>query len=71
LICLAATGIIPIFVPVIMIARDVVVDAGRMHASSRGVVVSAIIYGKLKTIAQMFAIIVLFFIFNSAVQNAQ
>jgi CDP-diacylglycerol--glycerol-3-phosphate 3-phosphatidyltransferase len=54
-----------------MIARDVVVDAGRMHASSRGVVVPANIYGKLKKIAQMFAIIVLFFIFNSAVQNAQ
>jgi CDP-diacylglycerol--glycerol-3-phosphate 3-phosphatidyltransferase len=54
-----------------MIARDVIVDASRMHASSKGIVVPANIYGKLKTISQMFAIIIIFFIFNSSIQNSQ
>jgi CDP-diacylglycerol--glycerol-3-phosphate 3-phosphatidyltransferase len=54
-----------------MIARDTVVDASRMHASSKGVVVPANIYGKLKTISQMLAIMIVFFLFNSSIQNAQ
>jgi CDP-diacylglycerol--glycerol-3-phosphate 3-phosphatidyltransferase len=47
-----------------MIARDVVVDASRMHAASKNVVVAANIHGKLKTVAQMVGIIVIFFLFN-------
>lgn len=65
LICLAAQNIIPVWIPVIMIARDVAVDADRMVAASKNVVVAANIYGKLKTIFQMVAIIFVFFFCNS------
>ncbi|GHU26955.1 hypothetical protein FACS1894152_2670 [Bacilli bacterium] len=47
-----------------MIARDVIVDASRMYASTKNVVVPANFYGKLKTVAQMIAILVIFFVFN-------
>lgn len=71
LICFCAQGLIPIFIPIIMIARDVIVDASRMHASSKGAVIPANIYGKLKTVSQMLAIMIVFFIFNSSIHNSQ
>jgi CDP-diacylglycerol---glycerol-3-phosphate 3-phosphatidyltransferase len=43
----------------LMIARDLVVDGLRMSAASSGEVVSAGIFGKLKTVLQMFALIFL------------
>jgi CDP-diacylglycerol--glycerol-3-phosphate 3-phosphatidyltransferase len=52
-----------------MIVRDVVVDASRMHASSKGKVIAADIFGKLKTIFQMFAIIVILFIFDEPAKS--
>jgi CDP-diacylglycerol--glycerol-3-phosphate 3-phosphatidyltransferase len=64
LIIFAYYGFVPIYFPIIMIARDVIVDAGRMHASSKGKVVPANIYGKLKTICQMVAILIIFFGLN-------
>jgi len=53
-----------IFIPIIKIIRDILVDGYRMSASSKGIVVAANIYGKLKTIVQMMGIIVIFFVFN-------
>ncbi|OAV64798.1 CDP-diacylglycerol--glycerol-3-phosphate 3-phosphatidyltransferase [Bacteroidales bacterium Barb6] len=50
-----------------MIARDVIVDASRMHASSKGIVVPANMYGKLKTVTQMVGIIFIYFIFHGQV----
>lgn len=70
LIALAVNNSIPVFVPIIMIIRDIVIDAMRMYASSIGHVVSANIWGKLKTVAQMIAITVTFFAFG-IVQNVQ
>lgn len=52
--------------PIIMIGRDVIVDALRMYASSQKKVIPANLFGKLKTIFQMLAIIVIFFGFNSS-----
>lgn len=43
----------------LMIARDLVVDGLRMSAATSGEVVSAGIFGKLKTVLQMFALIFL------------
>lgn len=43
----------------IMIARDLIVDGLRLTAASKGQVVSAGFYGKLKTVLQMIAIILL------------
>lgn len=66
LICFAYWQMIPAFIPAIMIARDVAVDADRMVAAKKNVVVAANIYGKLKTIMQMVAIIFVFFFANAS-----
>ncbi len=47
---------------ILFILRDVIVDGIRMYSASKKIIVSANIYGKLKTVFQMFAIIVLLFI---------
>lgn len=44
---------------IIMIARDIVVDAVRLNAMRKNVVVAANIFGKLKTVFQMVAIILI------------
>lgn len=63
--------IIPIYIPIIMIARDVVVNAYKMYAASQNVIVAADYYGKAKTVAQMVAIILAFFIFcNKSEENS-
>ena len=56
LILLAYDRMIPILPVVIMILRDVVVDGCRMIAASKGIIVAANFYGKLKTVTQIFAI---------------
>ena len=43
----------------VMIARDLIVDGLRMSAANSGEVVSAGIFGKLKTVLQMFALVFL------------
>lgn len=47
---------IPLIVVVVMIARDLVVDAVKLIAASRNKIVAANIWGKLKTVLQMIAI---------------
>ena len=47
---------IPLIVVVVMIARDLVVDAVKLIAASKNKIVAANIYGKLKTATQMVAI---------------
>ena len=47
---------IPIWCVIIMVARDIVVDALRSIASQKGIVIAANIFGKLKTVLQMVAI---------------
>lgn len=49
-------SIIPVWCVIIMIARDIVVDALRFIAAQKGVVIAANIFGKLKTVLQMVAI---------------
>lgn len=48
---------IPVIIPVIMVARDIVVDVMRLLAVEQGKVVAANIFGKIKTISQMVALI--------------
>ena len=69
LIGLAVNGSIPVFVPIIMICRDIIVDASRMYASTKGKVVAANIWGKLKTVLQMIAIIIILFSFGIVNNN--
>ena len=49
-------NLVPPVVAVIMIARDLLVDALRQVASSKGIVLAANIWGKLKTVIQMVAL---------------
>lgn len=57
LIILAYQGAVPLVAVLLMIWRDTVVDGIRMMSSSKGVVVSAGILGKIKTVSQMVTIV--------------
>lgn len=57
LIYLAYTDNIPVVLVIIMIARDILVDALRFIAAENKNVIAASIYGKLKTVLQMVLII--------------
>lgn len=58
LMLFAFNGQISIIPVLVMIWRDMIVDGLRMSASSKGTVVAAGILGKLKTVVQMAAIVV-------------
>ena len=45
-----------------MLIRDVIIDGTRMVASNQNIVIAANIYGKLKTVNLMIAIIIIMFI---------
>lgn len=60
-------------IPILMIARDTIVDAFRMYAASKNVVVAANFYGKLKTVTQIIGIILIYFVYAwdfNAVNNS-
>ena len=57
LIILTATNEIFVLCTIIMIARDTIVDAVRMNAVRKNIVVAANIFGKIKTVLQMVALI--------------
>lgn len=61
LIILAAQGFISISIPVIIIARDTIVDSIRMIAASKGTVIAAGKTGKIKTVFLMISISLTFF----------
>jgi CDP-diacylglycerol--glycerol-3-phosphate 3-phosphatidyltransferase len=58
-ILLAWQGIVPVVAVLLMLWRDTAVDAIRMIASSKGRVMAAGYLGKVKTVSQMIAIILL------------
>lgn len=60
LIILAATGRINAIIPVVIVLRDIVVNAIKMEAASKGVVVAAIGSGKLKTASLMVGTVLVF-----------
>lgn len=61
LIILAAHGFINEIIPVIIVLRDIVVNAIKMEAASKGKVVAAIGSGKIKTAALMVGTTLIFF----------
>lgn len=61
LIILAAHGFINVIIPVVIVLRDVIVNAIKMEAASKGYVVAAIGSGKLKTAALMVGTSLVFF----------
>lgn len=58
-IILAGTGQIHWIITVIMISRDIIVDAIRMIVIEQGTVIAASKLGKLKTVTQMIALILM------------
>lgn len=56
LLLLASSDYITIVIPIIMISRDIIVDAIRLVASQKNVVLAASFLGKAKTMTQMIAI---------------
>jgi CDP-diacylglycerol--glycerol-3-phosphate 3-phosphatidyltransferase len=61
LILLACNGFIPVIIPVVYVTRDIVVDAIKMQAASKGKVVAAIKSGKFKTATMMVGLTLVFF----------
>ena len=61
LIIFAVEGAFSPIVPVIVIVRDIVVNAIKMEAASKGKVVAAISSGKIKTASLMIGMILVFF----------
>ena len=61
LIVLAGQGQINELIPVIIVMRDIVVNAIKMQAASNGKVVAAIKSGKIKTAAQMVGVVLVFY----------
>ncbi len=61
LIILSAQGFISPAIPVIIIARDTIVDSIRMIASSNGTVIPARKAGKIKTVVMMIGLSLTFF----------
>ncbi|MDR2847170.1 MAG: CDP-diacylglycerol--glycerol-3-phosphate 3-phosphatidyltransferase [Mycoplasmataceae bacterium] len=64
-IMLGYLNVVPIWVSIIFIFRDTIVESYRMSVAQHGIVVPANILGKLKTVFQMVGIIVVFFMLNS------
>lgn len=61
LIILAAHGFINVIIPVIIVLRDIIVNAIKMEAAGKGKVVAAIGSGKLKTACLMIGVVLTFF----------
>ena len=61
LIIFAAEGVISPIIPVVIIFRDTIVDAIRMIASGKGVVIAAGKAGKIKTACMMVGLTLTFF----------
>lgn len=59
ILLLASSGKIPMIIPILMISRDTIVDAIRLVASQKNIVLAASPLGKLKTVTQMIAIILM------------
>lgn len=59
LILLVGMGKIPSWITVIIIAREFIITGVRLLASEDGIVIAANFWGKLKTVTQMIAVILL------------
>ncbi len=58
-ICLIEMGRIPAWVVVILISREFIISGFRLIAADNGVVIAASLWGKFKTVCQMFMTIAL------------
>lgn len=61
-IVMTVVNIIPLWLTLIIILRDILIDGIRMALISENIVLAAGIYGKLKTTMQLIGLSILFFI---------
>lgn len=68
LFCLASSNqsIVPIWLPIIFLIRDIIVDGIRFNLANKQIVVPANIYGKIKTITLMIGIVFCLFLGNNS-----
>ena len=64
LIVLTVYNLVFVWIVIIIVARDILVDATRMVKAKEGKVVPANIWGKCKTVFQMIGVIEILFVFN-------
>lgn len=65
-------GKIPSWIPAIIIMREFIVSGYRLIAvEKKGKVIAASVWGKLKTVTQMIAIIVIIFAFNAPLEQSE
>ena len=70
LICFVELKLISSWIVILIISREFIISGFRLIASDNGVVIAASIWGKFKTIAQMFMSILLIANFDNAIFNA-
>lgn len=70
LFCLASPqqNLVPIWIPIIILVRDIIIDGVRLTASTKNIVLAANVYGKIKTITLLIGLIFLLF-FGGALIN--
>jgi len=61
LIILASLNMINVLIPVVIVLRDIIVNAIKMESARKGKVVAAISMGKIKTFTLMVGIVLVFF----------
>ena len=70
MICLISTGQLPDWVVIVIIAREFIISGFRLIAADNGIVIAASWWGKIKTVLQMFMIILLIIGFKSTTMKA-
>ena len=61
LLCLCQLGVVAAWMVFLILAREFLISGLRAVAASQGIVIAASVWGKLKTISQMLAIILILF----------
>lgn len=69
IIIFAFNNLIPLWATLVIVLRDTLVDSVRMFLSSQNIVVAANMWGKLKTVAQMIAIPLIFLMNTNTVDG--
>ena len=59
MICLVEKGALPAWIVIIIIGREFIISGFRLVASDNGIVIAAGWWGKIKTVCQMFMVILL------------
>ncbi len=69
LIILTYWNIVYVWITVLIICRDLIVDGTRMVQAQKGIAVPANIWGKLKTVFEMLGILLILFLFNQVTNS--